>query len=125
MAKPPGSMSAFRHGLVGPPAGRGRRAPLLRPVLEKNQGTVLDPAVLLHGVERAAISAEVVRASPGGTPSGRVDLWADANGPQIERVAQMLAEAETRGRPSLPVLSVAAREVRDLVTRGAHPSKRP
>lgn len=52
------------------------------------------------------------------SPDARVDGWADANHPQVERAMLVLAKVEAAGAHDVPTLSVATREVRSLAEPG-------
>jgi glutamate dehydrogenase len=66
--------------------------------------------------EQAALTAEVLRAGPDGrSPRDRVDDWLSQNQAPVERCVQVLADIRTAGTPDLARLSVAVREVRNLI----------
>jgi glutamate dehydrogenase len=66
--------------------------------------------------EQAALTAEVLRAGADGrSPSERVDDWLSQNQAPVERCVQVLADIRTAGTPDLARLSVAVREVRNLI----------
>jgi glutamate dehydrogenase len=66
--------------------------------------------------EQAALTAEVLRAGADGrSPRERVDDWLSQNQAPVERCVQVLADIRTAGSPDLARLSVAVREVRNLI----------
>jgi glutamate dehydrogenase len=66
--------------------------------------------------EQAALTAEVLRAGADGrSPQERVDEWLSENRAPVERCVQVLADIRTAGSPDLARLSVAVREVRNLI----------
>jgi glutamate dehydrogenase len=65
--------------------------------------------------EQAALTAEVVRAG------GDVDAWLAANSAAVERSLQVLADIRTGGRFDLARLSVAVRELRNLIASSGSP----
>jgi glutamate dehydrogenase len=64
--------------------------------------------------ERAALAAEVLRAG-GGLPSECIEAWLSHNEAAVGRCLQMVGEIHTAGSPDLARLSVAVREVRNLI----------
>ena len=70
--------------------------------------------------EQAALTAEVVRAHSNGTdPAQRIDRWLSRNGDAVERCLQVLADIRTGGAADLARLSVALREIRNLIHSSA------
>jgi glutamate dehydrogenase len=66
--------------------------------------------------EQAALTAEVLRAGGDGhSPRERVEDWLSQNQAAVERCVQVLADIRTAGSPDLARLSVAVREVRNLI----------
>jgi glutamate dehydrogenase len=66
--------------------------------------------------EQAALTAEVLRAGADGrSPGERVDVWLSQNQAPIERCVQVPADVRAAGPPDLARLSVAVREVRNLI----------
>jgi glutamate dehydrogenase len=67
--------------------------------------------------EQAALTAEVLRAgADAGSPRKRLDAWLAENQGPVERCVQVLADIRTAGSPDLARLSVAVREVRNLIS---------
>jgi glutamate dehydrogenase len=72
--------------------------------------------------EQAALVAEVLRSGGDGrSPHERVDAWLAQNEPLVERCLQVLADIRTAGSPDLARLSVAVREVRNLINASGAP----
>jgi glutamate dehydrogenase len=70
--------------------------------------------------EQAALTAEVLRAGADGrSPRERVEAWLEANQGAVERCVQVLTEIRAAGPPDLARLSVAVREVRNLINAAA------
>jgi glutamate dehydrogenase len=66
--------------------------------------------------EQAALTAEVLRAGADGrSPGERVDDWLSQNQAPVERCVQLLADIRAAGSSDLAQLSVAVREVRNLI----------
>jgi glutamate dehydrogenase len=67
-------------------------------------------------VEQAALTAEVLRAGGNGA-SGRerVAAWLERNGGAVERGVELLGDIRTGSAPDLARLSVAVREIRNLI----------
>jgi len=66
--------------------------------------------------EQAALTAEVMREPADGLPPlARVEHWLDANKDGVERCAQVLADIRNGGVADLARLSVAIREIRNLI----------
>jgi glutamate dehydrogenase len=66
--------------------------------------------------EQAALTAEVLRArADGRSPLECVDAWVSENEGPVERCLQVLADVRAAGPPELARLSVAVREVRNLI----------
>ena len=66
---------------------------------------------------QAALTAEVLQSVPEELPAlERIDEWADANRIQVERALQVLADINSSGTFDLSTLSVALREIRNLIT---------
>jgi glutamate dehydrogenase len=67
--------------------------------------------------QQAALTAEILRSTPGDcTTAERLDCWVAANRKLVERALQMLADVNSSGTFDLSTLSVALREVRNLIT---------
>src|SRR5919202_699432 len=70
----------------------------------------------LYG-QQAGITAENLRATPEDLPAAqRIDAWVEANRISVERVLQVLTDINASGAFDLATLSVARREVRNLIT---------
>jgi glutamate dehydrogenase len=66
--------------------------------------------------EQAALTAEVIQAATDGAAgTDGVDAWLAQNRPAVERCLQVLADIRTGSPPDLTKLSVAVREIRNLV----------
>jgi glutamate dehydrogenase len=70
--------------------------------------------------ERAALAAEVLRAS-GGLPSECIEAWLSHNEAAVGRCLQMVGEIHAAGSPDLARLSVAVREFRNLIDAAKAP----
>jgi glutamate dehydrogenase len=67
-------------------------------------------------VEQAALTAEVMNArSDGVAPLARVDEWIELNREGVDRCLRVLADIRTGGAVDLARLSVAVREIRNLI----------
>jgi glutamate dehydrogenase len=67
--------------------------------------------------EQAELTAEVIRSAPEEFPAlERVDAWVDANRASTERALQVLTDINASGAFGLATLSVALREIRNLIT---------
>jgi glutamate dehydrogenase len=78
--------------------------------------------------EQAALTAEVLRAGADGpTASARVESWLSQNAPAVERCLQVLSDIRTVTTPDLARLSVAVREIRNLIhsSESAEPIPEP
>jgi glutamate dehydrogenase len=72
--------------------------------------------------EQAALTAEVLRAGvDGDAPGERVESWLSHNKAAAERCLQVIAEMRAAGPPDLARLSVAVREVRNLINAAGAP----
>jgi glutamate dehydrogenase len=66
--------------------------------------------------EQAALTAEVLRAVANGRSAGeRVDSWLSHNDAAVGRCLQVVSDVRSAGPPDLARLSVAVREVRNLI----------
>jgi glutamate dehydrogenase len=66
--------------------------------------------------EQAALTAEVMSAPADGiAPTTRVDQWVSLNRDGVDRCLQVLADIRTGGSADLARLSVAVREIRNLI----------
>ena len=72
--------------------------------------------------EQAALTADVLRAGPNGrSPAERIEAWLLHNEPAVERCLNVVADLRTAGPLDLARLSVAVREVRNLINAAAAP----
>jgi len=66
--------------------------------------------------EQASLTAHVVRSGANGQPARElVESWLDRNAPAVERSRQVLADIRSGGALDLARLSVAVRELRNLI----------
>ncbi|HEU4493433.1 MAG TPA: NAD-glutamate dehydrogenase [Rubrobacteraceae bacterium] len=73
----------------------------------------------LYG-QQAELTAEILRSTPSELTAGeRIDAWVEANRAQVERALQVLTDINASGAFGLATLSVALREVRNLITSSA------
>ncbi len=76
----------------------------------------------LHG-ERRALTADVLRTSPAnGAVGERVGAWIARNAAAVERCLQVLADVKAGGSFDLATLSVAVREIRNLIDATSTPA---
>ncbi|HEV8685680.1 MAG TPA: NAD-glutamate dehydrogenase [Gaiellaceae bacterium] len=68
----------------------------------------------LHDEQRA-LAADVLRESADGAVAERVSTWLTHNAPAVERCQQVLADVKAGGAFDLATLSVAVREIRNLI----------
>ncbi len=67
--------------------------------------------------QQAALAEEVLRNTPEDRPANeRIEIWAEANEGPVERAMQVLADINASGTFDLSTLSVALREIRNLIT---------
>jgi glutamate dehydrogenase len=67
--------------------------------------------------QQAALTAEVLRNTPQDEPPGeRIETWAHTNEGPVHRTMQVLADINSSGTFDLSTLSVALREIRNLIT---------
>jgi glutamate dehydrogenase len=67
--------------------------------------------------QQAALTAEVLRNTPQDEPPGeRIETWAHINEGPVHRTMQVLADINSSGTFDLSTLSVALREIRNLIT---------
>jgi glutamate dehydrogenase len=72
--------------------------------------------------EQAALTAEVLRVPADGLSAGeRVEAWLSHNDDAVGRCLQVLTEMRAAGPPDLALLSVAVREVRNLINAAGAP----
>jgi glutamate dehydrogenase len=70
----------------------------------------------LYG-QQAELTTEILRATPDDLPAAeRIEAWADAYRVSVERVLQVLTDINASGAFDLATLSVALREIRNLIT---------
>ena len=75
----------------------------------------------LYG-QQAELTAEILRNTAPELPAHeRIDAWVDANRAQVERALQMLTDISASGNFGLATLSVALREIRNLITSSGVP----
>jgi glutamate dehydrogenase len=76
---------------------------------------------------QAELTAEILRNTPNDLPaSERLDAWVDDNRGPVERTLQVLADINASGAFGLATLSVALREIRNLITTsGTRPAETP
>ncbi len=65
--------------------------------------------------EHRALTADVLRESAKDAVADRVREWLAHNGPAVERCSQVLADVKAGGASDLATLSVAVREIRNLI----------
>jgi glutamate dehydrogenase len=79
----------------------------------------------LYG-QQAELTAEILRSTPSELPAHeRIDAWVEANRAQVERALQVLTDINASGTFGLATLSVALREVRNLITSAAPAEPEP
>src|SRR3712207_2362501 len=75
----------------------------------------------LYG-QQAELTAEILRHTSGElSTQERIDAWVDANRAQVERTLQVLTDINASGAFGLATLSVALREIRNLITSAGAP----
>jgi len=75
----------------------------------------------LHGEQRA-LAADVLSESAYAPVAERVSAWLAHNAAAVERCMQVIADATTGGAADLATLSVAVREIRNLIEATAVPA---
>jgi glutamate dehydrogenase len=65
--------------------------------------------------EQRALAADVLHESEGGPCAERVSTWVERNARPVERCLQVLADVKAGGTSDLATLSVAVREIRNLI----------
>jgi glutamate dehydrogenase len=75
----------------------------------------------LHDEQRA-LAADVLRESADGPVADRVSAWIAHNAQAVERCQQVLADVKAGGAFDLATLSVAVREIRNLIDATATPA---
>jgi glutamate dehydrogenase len=74
--------------------------------------------------QQAELTAEILRSTPSElSAQERIEAWADANRAQVDRTLQVLTDINASGAFGLATLSVALREIRNLITSGAPPAE--
>ncbi|MDQ3854866.1 MAG: NAD-glutamate dehydrogenase, partial [Chloroflexota bacterium] len=75
--------------------------------------------------QQAALTAEILRSVPEELPAlERINAWVDTKPGPVERVLQVLGDINSSGAFDLSTLSVALREIRNLITSsGASPAE--
>ena len=73
----------------------------------------------LYGVHSALTREALETGEPGLDPEARTELWNAQNRPSVDRALQVLSDIRMGGLSSLETLSVALREVRNLIQSGA------
>ena len=75
--------------------------------------------------QQAELTAEILHATPADLPTTeRIEAWVDANRGAVERTLQVLTDINASGAFGLATLSVALREIRNLITSsGASPAE--
>jgi glutamate dehydrogenase len=67
--------------------------------------------------QQAELTAEILRSTPDDLPAAeRIEAWVDANRALVERTLQVLTDINASGSFGLATLSVALREIRNLIT---------
>src|SRR5207247_2776202 len=78
----------------------------------------------LHDEQRA-LAADVLRESWNGPVPERVSAWVAHNAEPVERCLQVLADVKTGSAYDLAMLSVAVREIRNLIEAPSAPTREP
>jgi glutamate dehydrogenase len=72
--------------------------------------------------QQAALAAEVLSNTPEDSPAPeRIEMWIEANKGPVDRTLQVLADINASGTFDLSTLSVALREIRNLITTPESP----
>src|SRR5439155_6235929 len=74
----------------------------------------------LHN-EHRELAADVLRESGDGSIDERMSAWIAHNAAPVERCLQVLADVKAEGPSDLATLSVAVREIRNLITATSAP----
>jgi glutamate dehydrogenase len=75
----------------------------------------------LYG-QQAELTAEILRSTPDDLPPAeRIEAWVNANWEPVERTLQVLTDINASGAFGLATLSVALREIRNLITSSSTP----
>jgi glutamate dehydrogenase len=75
--------------------------------------------------EQRALTADVLQESGDGPVAERVRAWSAHNALAVERCLQMLADVKAGDASDLATLSVAVREIRNLIEATAAPAREP
>jgi glutamate dehydrogenase len=76
--------------------------------------------------EQRALAADVLRESEGGAAGERVQRWIAQNAAPVERCVQVLADVKAGAAAAdLATLSVAVREIRNLIEATSGPAREP
>jgi glutamate dehydrogenase len=73
--------------------------------------------------EHRALTADVLRESEDGPVAERVAAWIRHNAPAVDRCAHVLADVKVGGSSDLATLSVAVREIRNLIEATGAPAR--
>jgi glutamate dehydrogenase len=73
--------------------------------------------------EHRALTTDVLRESGNGLVGERLKTWIAHNGPAVERCLQVLADVKAGDASDLATLSVAVRELRNLIEATAAPGR--
>ena len=73
--------------------------------------------------EHRALTADVLRESEAGPAAERLDTWIAHNAAAVERCVQVLADVKAGDAADLATLSVAVREIRNLIEATAAPAR--
>ncbi|MFL5992676.1 MAG: NAD-glutamate dehydrogenase, partial [Rubrobacteraceae bacterium] len=72
--------------------------------------------------QQAELTAEILRSTPSElSAQERIEAWAEANRAQVDRTLQVLTDINASGSFGLATLSVALREIRNLITSSGTP----
>ncbi|HEV3476500.1 MAG TPA: NAD-glutamate dehydrogenase, partial [Rubrobacteraceae bacterium] len=72
--------------------------------------------------QQAELTTEILRNTPDDLPAAeRIDAWVNVNWEPVERTLQVLTDINASGAFGLATLSVALREIRNLITSSAPP----
>jgi glutamate dehydrogenase len=72
--------------------------------------------------QQAELTAEILRSTPSElSAQERIEAWAEANRAQVDRALQVLTDINASGAFGLATLSVALREIRNLITSSGAP----
>jgi glutamate dehydrogenase len=72
--------------------------------------------------QQAELTAEISRSTPSElSAQERIEAWAEANRAQVDRALQVLTDINASGAFGLATLSVALREIRNLITSSGAP----